>query len=173
MYLLFNFFEGSNEQTMGRQQKQEVLYWNVGKCCLRGRGLWKSRQTLHVRWSYILFLFIYLIFKVLLQLSINYKILEHEIYTNTIVKYNNYIDTTKTLRIIRTKDKDLKHNQQYRNLFESLFDYIWEYLTVLDLATLQIIGNKPLFYMSIHLQFSWADASKLALDGNRRVILWK
>ena len=25
-YLLFNFFEGSNEETMGRQQKEEVLW---------------------------------------------------------------------------------------------------------------------------------------------------
>ena len=54
-----------------------------------------------------IYLFIYLIFKVLLQLSIKYKILELEIYTNAIVKYNNYIDTTKALRTIKTKDEDL------------------------------------------------------------------
>ena len=54
----------------------------------------------------LLLLFItYLIFKVLLQLSIKYKLLELEIYTNTIVKYNNnYIYTTKTSRTIRSKD---------------------------------------------------------------------
>ena len=39
MYLLFNFFEGSNVETMGRQQKEEVLWSNVGKRCLRGWGL--------------------------------------------------------------------------------------------------------------------------------------
>ena len=42
-----------------------------------------------------------LIFKVLLQLSITYIILELKIYTNTIVKYNSYIDTTKTLKSMR------------------------------------------------------------------------
>ena len=26
MYLVFSFFEGSNEETMGRQQKEEVLW---------------------------------------------------------------------------------------------------------------------------------------------------
>ena len=57
---------------------------------------------------FIIYLF-YLIFKALLQLSI----LELEIYTNTIVKYSNYIYTTKTLRTIRSKDKDLLKNKVY------------------------------------------------------------
>ena len=26
------FFEGSNEEIIGREQKEEVLWWNVGKC---------------------------------------------------------------------------------------------------------------------------------------------
>ena len=46
------FFDVSNEETIGRQQKEEVLRWNVGKRRLRGRGLWKFRETLHVWWSY-------------------------------------------------------------------------------------------------------------------------
>ena len=36
------FFEGSNEEILGRQQKEEVLSWNMGRWRLRGRGLWKS-----------------------------------------------------------------------------------------------------------------------------------
>ena len=39
MNLLFNGFEGSNEEKMVRQQEEEVLWWNVGKRRLRGRGL--------------------------------------------------------------------------------------------------------------------------------------
>ena len=35
----FNFFEGSNEETMGRQQKEEVLWRNVVKRLTRGSGL--------------------------------------------------------------------------------------------------------------------------------------
>ena len=62
---------------------------------------------------FIILLFIYLIFKVLLQLSIKYIILEHKTYTNKIVKYNNCIDTTKTLRTIRNKDEDLPINKIY------------------------------------------------------------
>ena len=42
-----------------------------------------------------------------------YIILELKIYTNKIVKYNNYIDTTKTLRTVRTKDEDLPINKEY------------------------------------------------------------
>ena len=42
-----------------------------------------------------------------------YIILELKIYTNKIEKYNNYIDTTKTLRTIRTKDEDLPINKEY------------------------------------------------------------
>ena len=61
---------------------------------------------------YRIYLFIYLIFKVLLQLSIKYIILELKIYTNKIVKYNNYIETTKTLRTIKTKDEDLPINKR-------------------------------------------------------------
>ena len=57
-------------------------------------------------------LFIYLIFKVLLQLSIKYKILEIEIYTNKIVNYNNYIDTAK-LKNYKNKDEDLPINKVY------------------------------------------------------------
>ena len=38
---------------------------------------------------------IYLIFKVILQLSIKYIILELKTYTNKIVKCNNYLNTTK------------------------------------------------------------------------------
>ena len=34
-------------------------------------------------------------------------------YTNKIVKYNNYIDTTKTIGTIRTKDEDLPTDQTY------------------------------------------------------------
>ena len=39
MNLLFNFSEGSNEETMGRQQKEEVLRGNVGKRRSRERSL--------------------------------------------------------------------------------------------------------------------------------------
>ena len=35
MSLLFNSFESLK---MGRQQKREALYWNMGKSCLRGRA---------------------------------------------------------------------------------------------------------------------------------------
>ena len=38
-------------------------------------------------------------------------------YTNKIVKYNNYIDTTKTVRTIRTKDEDLPVNKVYNNSY--------------------------------------------------------
>ena len=41
MNLLFNFFEGSNEEILGRQQKEEVLCLNVGKRRFRGKGLVK------------------------------------------------------------------------------------------------------------------------------------
>ena len=35
--LLFNLFEGSNEEIMSREQKEEVLWWNLGKHGQRGR----------------------------------------------------------------------------------------------------------------------------------------
>ena len=38
-------------EKVGRQQKGEVLLWNLGKPHLKG-NLWKSRGTLHVWWSY-------------------------------------------------------------------------------------------------------------------------
>ena len=72
-----------------------------------------------VNWLYdfrlvlFIYLFIYLIFKAVLQLSIKCKILELEIYTNIIVKYNNYIYTRKTWRTIRSKDEDLHINKVY------------------------------------------------------------
>ena len=53
------------------------------------------------------FFFIYLIFKVLLQLTIKDIILELKTYTNKIVKCNNCLNTTKTLGTIRIKDEDL------------------------------------------------------------------
>ena len=49
IYLLFNSFEGSNE---GRQQKDEVIWWHLGKRRLRGSDLWKPRRTLHLWCSY-------------------------------------------------------------------------------------------------------------------------
>ena len=39
MNLLFNFFEDSNEEIMGREQKEEVLWWNVGKHRKMGRDM--------------------------------------------------------------------------------------------------------------------------------------
>ena len=39
--LLFNFFEGSNEEIMGRKQKEEVLCWNLGNA-VRGQGRCKN-----------------------------------------------------------------------------------------------------------------------------------
>ena len=36
MNLLFNFFDGSHEEIMGKKQKDEVLSWNVGKRRWRG-----------------------------------------------------------------------------------------------------------------------------------------
>ena len=37
----FSIFEGSNEEILGRQQKEEVLWLNVGKHGFRGEGLVK------------------------------------------------------------------------------------------------------------------------------------
>ena len=48
MNLLFNFFEGSNEEILGRQQKEEVLCLNVGKRRFRGKGLCENPVTLSV-----------------------------------------------------------------------------------------------------------------------------
>ena len=68
--------------------------------------------------------FIYSILKAPLQKSIKYIILGLNIYTNKIVKYNNYVDTTETLGTIRTEDECLPMNQIYINYIQKLpIDY--------------------------------------------------
>ena len=51
MTFLSNYFKGSFDEKMGRQQKEDILWWNVEKRRLRRRGLWKICVTLHVWWS--------------------------------------------------------------------------------------------------------------------------
>lgn len=53
-----------------------------------------------------------------------YIILGLNIYTNKIVKYNSYLDTTKKLGTIRTEDEYLPMNQIYINYIQKLpIDY--------------------------------------------------
>ena len=70
--------------------------------------IYTTTVTLRDLFFFCFFFFvIYLIFKVLLLLSIKYIILELKTYTKKIVKYNNYVNTTKSLGTIRIKDEDL------------------------------------------------------------------
>ena len=85
---------------------KSYLPWK--KNAMRKRKIFSKYQLVEKCSSqYVSIIVIYLILKVLSQFSIKYIILELKTCTNKIVKYNNFIDTTKTLGTIGTKDEDL------------------------------------------------------------------